>query len=93
MGLFVKDPAAAIDHVIDWDAGYLGARSIAQSEWLAAPAVPGGIAITAPRIDGGRTVATLAGGLAGHVYRITNRVVLSDGARDERSLIVRVEER
>jgi hypothetical protein len=36
---------------------------------------------------------TLAGGIAGHVYRVTNRVTMSDGQIDERSMTMRVEER
>jgi hypothetical protein len=40
-----------------------------------------------------QAAVTLAGGIAGHVYRVTNRVTLSDGQIDERSMTVRVEER
>ncbi|WP_443028026.1 phage fiber-tail adaptor protein [Sphingopyxis sp. Root1497] len=40
-----------------------------------------------------RCAATLDGGEAGGVYRVTNRVTLSDGQIDERSLTLRVEER
>lgn len=90
MTIFIKDPAALVDHVVDWAAGYLGDRAIAASAWQVAPA---GLSIAASRIAGGRTVATLAGGAAGLVYRVTNQVEFSDGQRDERTLVVRVEER
>jgi hypothetical protein len=36
---------------------------------------------------------TLAGGIPGHVYRISNFVTLSDARADERQLTVRVEQR
>lgn len=90
MTIFIKDPAALVDHAVDWAAGYLGPRSIAASAWQV---VPAGLSIAASRIAGGRTVATLAGGVAGLVYRVTNQVEFSDGQRDERTLVVRVEER
>lgn len=94
MSIFVKDPAASIDHAVDWDAGYLAGRSIAASEWSVVPA--GGdtpLQLTVPRVEGGRTSVTLSGGEPGRVYRITNRVTLADGNSDERTLVVRVEER
>ncbi|MEE4350418.1 MAG: hypothetical protein V2J26_09335 [Pacificimonas sp.] len=40
-----------------------------------------------------RCAATLAGGLRGHVYRVTNRVTFTDGRTDERSLSIRVDDR
>ena len=49
--------------------------------------------VAAASHDLDRTVATLAGGVAGHVYRISNRVTMSDGQVDERSMTLRVEER
>jgi hypothetical protein len=94
MSIFVKDPAASIDHAIDWDAGYLAGRSIAASVWSVLPS--GGespLQLEAARIAGGRTAIRLSGGAAGRVYRITNRVTLSDGGSDERTLVMRVEER
>jgi hypothetical protein len=39
------------------------------------------------------TSATLTGGLAGRIYRITNRITLTDGQIDERSISLRVEAR
>ena len=40
-----------------------------------------------------RSSARLSGGIVGRVYRLTNRVTLSDGQVDERSVTMRVEER
>lgn len=93
MSIFLKDPLAQTDHVVDWSAGYLGGRTIAQSGWAVMPPGPDGITAANPRIDGGLTVVTLSGGRAGQIYRIVNQILLSDGSRDERSLVVRVEER
>lgn len=90
MNIFLKDPGGVIEHAVDWGAGYLAGRSISQSTWQALPA---GLGLGSARIDGGRTAIALSGGSAGCVYRVCNRVTLSDGSSDERTLVVRVEER
>ena len=90
MAIFLKDPAAVVDYAIDWAGGYLDGRTIAASQWHIEPA---GVAIAGTVIEPQRTVATLAGGIAGNVHRITNSVTLSDGRSDERTLVVRVENR
>ncbi len=93
MTIFLKDPAAVLDYSIDWAAGYLAGQSITASVWSVAPDEPGGIVIGAQRTAGGQTFAGLQGGLRGHVYRIINRVGFSDGGQDERTVLVRVEDR
>lgn len=92
MSLILKDTQARIDHAFDWT-GYLDGQAIAESTWEAAPEEAGGVAVEAAAFDLGRSSARLTGGIAGRVYRVTNRVTLSDGQEDERSLTVRVEER
>lgn len=93
MAIFVKDPAAVIDYAVDWSAGYLVGQDVAQSLWAVAPAEAGGVIVEAATQTAGKTVATLSGGIVGHVYRITNTVRFSDSRSDERTLVVRVEER
>jgi hypothetical protein len=93
MSVFVKDPGASLEYAIDWAAGYLGEQSLVVSDWSVSPEDMAGLVVGAGRIEGGRTLVTLSGGRAGHVYRITNRVTFSDGGQDERMLVVRVEER
>ena len=93
MAIFVKDPGAVVDYAVAWDAGYLSGEDITESDWTVAPADPGGITVAVSRIEPGKTVATLSGGQSGRVYRVSNRVLLSDGRNDERTLVVRVEDR
>jgi hypothetical protein len=93
VAIFVKDPGAVVDYAVDWSAGYLGTQAITASDWQVVPATPDGIAVEVSRIDAGATVVTLSGGVAGIVYRISNKVGFSDGRSDERTLVVRVEER
>lgn len=89
----VKDPDARVDYQFDWGEAYLAAQMIVMAEWSVTPTEPGGISILAESHDLLSCAATLSGGVAGSTYRVTNRVTMSDGQVDERSLIVRVEQR
>lgn len=93
MGIFLKDPAARLDYAVDWSSTYLNSATITASDWHVDPAETAGISVSATLVAPTRTGATLDGGVSGHVYRIANRITLSDGRRDERSLSVRVEAR
>ena len=93
MTMMVKDPGSRIDFDFDWAATFPGGRTLAASHWTVAPAEAGGVAVAAASHGPARSTATLAGGIAGHVYRATNRVTMSDGQIDERSVAIRVEER
>lgn len=92
MSFYLKDPQARVDYAIDWSS-YLDGQTIAASAWAVTPDEAGGIAVETESFALNRSAARLSGGVAGHVYRIGNRVTLSDGAIDERSITLRVEER
>ncbi len=93
MSFYLKDPGSRIDYAIDWGAFYLEGQVVAGSAWSVFPAETGGILVDATSFDLSRTAATLSGGVAGHVYSLVNRVTLSDGRVDERSITLRVEDR
>ena len=93
MAIFVKDPAAAVDYAIDWSAGYLTGQAIEASTWAVLPGGADAVRIEASAIAGDETVATIAGGVVGAVYRVTNSVAFSDARHDERTLTLRVENR
>ncbi len=90
MGMFLKDPAARLDYAVDWSANYLGAATIAGSDWTVEPA---GATVSATVLTPTRTGATIDGGVPGMVYRIVNRITLSDGRSDDRALVIRIEAR
>lgn len=92
MSYYLKDPGARVDYAIDW-APYLVGQSVLASEWQVSPVEAGGIAVEEASFAAARTAARLGGGLVGRSYRISNRVTLSDGSVDERSITLRVEER
>ncbi|MBC7520238.1 MAG: hypothetical protein H7268_03980 [Sandarakinorhabdus sp.] len=93
MAIFVKDPAALVDYAVDWTAGYLVNQTITSSAWRVVPDGAGTIVVEAQSIEPGRTTATLSGGRNGCLYHVTNTVGTSDGRTDERTLVVRVEDR
>jgi hypothetical protein len=93
VAIFVKDPAALVDYAIDWTAGYLGDETITSSVWRVNPSSPGGIAVAGSSISPGKTLVTLSGGVGGNLYHVTNMVNFSNARGDERTLVVRVEER
>jgi hypothetical protein len=92
MSLYLKDPDAAVDYAIDW-VPYLDGKTIVASSWSVAPEEAGGAAIAEASFDGGRTAARVSGGILGHAYSLANHVTLSDGSGDDRSIVLRVEQR
>lgn len=92
MNLYAKDPQGRIDHELDWSA-YLAGQAIVASAWTVAPDEEGGVAVDAQAFEPQRASVRLSGGRVGRLYRVTNRVTLSDGQIDERSIHFRVEER
>ena len=90
MGMFLKDPAARLDYAVEWSATNLGTATIVSSSWDVEPA---GLTVSAQALSGSRTAATLDGGVPGLVYRVVNRIALSDGRSDDRALVIRIEAR
>ena len=93
MSSYLKDPRAGVDYAVDWGAGYLDGNTVSDSAWSVSPVETDGIAVVATATQPTRTAATLEGGLAGKVYRVTNHVTLSDGRQEARTLTIRVEDR
>ena len=93
MGFYLKDPGARIDYTVDWAAGYLAGDTIAASTWIVVPEEPDGITVEGTANEDARASATLGGGVRGHVYRVTNRVTLTSGRIEERTLSIRVDDR
>jgi hypothetical protein len=91
--MFLKDPDAVIDFGVDWTTALGAGATIAESAWSIAPVETGGLAQVSASLDGSVSTVRLSGGVPGHLYQVGNRVTLADGARDERSLTVRVENR
>ena len=93
MTLVLKAPDATLDYAVDWGAEYLQDDELAQSAWDVEPVEAGGVTVVDHRSD--LLVATVkaGGGVPGHLYRLTNRIVLASGLTDRRSIMLRVEKR
>ncbi len=94
----LKDPQAVVDYTFNWNDGYLDtsspAETISTSTWAVDPTPsPAELTVSSDSKTDTATTAFLSGGTVGKVYRVTNHVVTSGGRTDERTLVVRVEER
>ena len=94
MTLLLKDPDAVLDYAIDWGAQYLAAGELlASSEWSIVPDEPGGVIVAGSDFDASTATVKAAGGIAGRLYRLVNRVTTAAGRTDDRSIVIRVEYR
>ena len=93
MTFLLKDPGAVLDYLIDWGAEYLSGDMLAASEWSVVPDETDGVSIAGSSFDATTSTVKAAGGVAGSIYRLVNRVTLQSGRVDERSITLRVEER
>lgn len=91
--MFLKDADAEIAYRVDWSAAIAADEAISASGWSVYPVEAGGLDVLRSSLDGAEALVWLGGGVPGHVYRVGNRVTFADGAVDERSLAIRVEER
>lgn len=91
--MFLKDPDAILEYRVDWNDALVLGVSIMASEWRVKPVEEGGIAIVSTSREDGFGKVVLNGGLPGHVYEVGNLVTMSDGTVDERTVVIRVENR
>ncbi len=84
------DPDASLDWAFDWATNYLQeGETIDTSTWSVEP--EGELAVSGEiRTDGNtKTQGTLAGAVAGKLYRVINRIVTTTPRTDERSQLFR----
>lgn len=94
----LKDPGAVLDYSVDWaGGGYLGQvpdqRSVMGSSWTVEPVEAGGLTVSSQSLASNIATCIISGGIVGHIYTLTNRATISDGTTDERSILIRIEER
>ena len=85
---FTKDPNAVLDYSVDW-AKWLAGDEIATSDWT----VPVGLTKVSDTKTTTKTTAWLSGGAADQSYTVTNRITTTGGRTEDRSFILKVEER
>jgi len=85
---FTKDPNAVLDYSIDWTR-WLAGDQIATSVWLVAT----GLTKVADSRAGSLATVWLSGGTAGQSYTVTNRITTAGGRTEDRSFVMKIEER
>lgn len=67
-------------------------ETISTSTWAVSPVEVGGVEVKAatPAIDGAATSCILKGGIAGHLYEVTNTIVTNQGRTDVLTATFRV---
>lgn len=85
---FAKDPNAVLDYSVDWSR-WLAGDEISTSEWI----VPAGLTKITDTMTTTKTTVWLSGGTADQSYTVTNRIVTTGGRTEDRSFVVKVEER
>jgi hypothetical protein len=85
---FTKDPNAVLDYSVDWSR-WLAGDEISTSEWI----VPAGLTKITDTMTTTKTTVWLSGGTADQSYTVTNRIVTTGGRTEDRSFVVKVEER
>lgn len=93
MSFHLKDPGAILDYAVDWGAEYLDGDVLVDSSFTISPAEAGGAVIAGSGFDQKLATVTVGGGVPGHQYRLVNHVVLQSGREDERTIVLRVEQR
>ena len=89
MTTFIKDPDAVLDYSVDWSK-WLAGDQIETSTWFVSdPALQSADDSNTTT----RTMAWLAGGVAGQSYTVTNRITTSGGRTDDRSFTIQVQDR
>lgn len=100
MRTYVKDPSAVLDYKFDWKAltNVTGLTDwLSAGETIASRTITNdtGITVDSSSITDTNTSVTvwLSGGTAGIYYKVTCRIVTNAGRTDERSIIIRVQNR
>lgn len=86
---FSKDPNAALYYGFDWSDWFASGETIDTVVWT----VPAGLTGGTEANDGEVVKILLSGGTAGEEYEVSARITTTDGQTDERTLLIRCEER
>ena len=89
MAIYNKDPEAVLDYGFDWSDWLADDETISESTWV----VETGLTKDSDSFSDTATTIWLSSGTAGEEYKVTNHIKTTDSREDERTMIIRVEER
>lgn len=87
--VYIKDPDAKLDYPWDWADWLAEGETITDSEFIASA----GIEVVTTSNSATTATAWIQGGQQGTAYQITNRITTSAGRIDDRSIVIRVQNR
>lgn len=93
MTFLLKHPDATLDYAVDWGSDYLSGETLATSSWTVEPVESGGLTLASSAFGLLIATATVSGGKAANIYRLTNHITTTGGRDDSRSIMLRVEKR
>ncbi len=94
MAVAAKDPSSSIDYHFDWGVNYLqGAEKIINVSFAVHPQEAGGVTLGINSFNDTSSWTSLSGGINNHSYRLTCTITTDSARIDERSAIIRVQER
>lgn len=85
---FLKDPDAVLDYMVDWS-DWLDSDTISTSTWT----VTTGITEDSDTKSDTTTTIWLSGGTVGTEYELVNRIVTAGGREDDRTIMIKVQEK
>ena len=86
MTIFIKDPDATLDYVVNW-ATWLSGDTITSSSWV----LDSGLTLVTSSSTTSTATAWVSGGTAGSAYTVTNRILTAASRTDDRSFTLEVE--
>lgn len=89
LNTFIKDPDAELDYEVDWSQWLKAGDQIVDASF----SVPSGLSQILHSTSGTGGIVWIGGGEAGKKYQITHRIVTQEGRKDDRSFLIRVQER
>lgn len=87
---YLIDPSTKVDYSIDWSDWLTAGDTVSTSVWEISPLGP---TLSGSSMTSTSTATFIEGCVLGSVYRLTNRISTAQGRTDERSFVLRCEER
>ena len=85
---YTKSPAAVLDYTVDWTDFLEEAETISTHSFIAET----GVTLGTPALTGARHLVFVSGGTLGRTYRVTSRIITSEGRTQEQSFLLRITE-
>lgn len=84
-----KDPDSIIDYGIDWSSWLASGETLSTSIWV----IPGDLTGSGETFTTTETKVFLSGGVVGTTYTLTNRITTNGGRTEDRSMLIKCQEK